>query len=298
MKTVKDIGEDKLIQRITQNAPLRDNILVGPGDDCAVIKNTGTEEYSLLKTDSIIEGVHFLPSADPYWIGWKSVARVISDFAAMGGTPDSVVIALALPSHTTLEFVDSIYQGIYQCANTYNFSVVGGETSSNDKLIITVSGIGKTTDFITRSGAQSGDSIWVTGRLGGSITGKHLQFSPRVQEAQWLKKHLDITAMMDLSDGLAKDLPRLANASKIGFNIEPVNIPCTEGVNYENAISDGEDYELLFCASALNNSLAAELILEWEKQFPNLPLTKIGEITPQSQASLKGGWEHFSNDKG
>lgn len=296
MKTVKDIGEDRLIQRITQNAPLKDNVLVGPGDDCAVIKHRGAQEYSLLKTDSIIEGVHFLPSADPYSVGWKSVARVVSDFAAMGGIPDSVVIALALPQQTPLETVDALYKGIYACAKLYDFSVVGGETSAHEKMVITVSGIGRTPHFITRSGALPGDSIWVTGTLGGSIEGKHLHFSPRVEEAQWLKKHLNITAMMDLSDGLAKDLPRLALSSNKGFHIERSSIPCTEGSSYENAIADGEDYELLLTATALKHPQLSEFLSAWKKQFPSLLLTHIGEITPQSQVPLKGGWEHFSND--
>ena len=172
--TLGAMGEDALIQRITHSAPTLSNVHTGVGDDCAVL-HPNPSGFTLLKTDTIIENVHFLPSADPFWLGWKSVARVVSDFAAMGGKPDALMVAIAMPKSTATSYVDSLYQGIYHCAEKYQFSIVGGETSTANQTVITISGTGICPhEPISRYQAQLGDTIYVTGTLGGSIEGKHL----------------------------------------------------------------------------------------------------------------------------
>jgi len=293
MSDLGTIGEDKLIALITAQSPLRDNVLIGPGDDCAVLKNANRDDYTLLKTDSIIEGVHYLPSADPYWVGWKAAARVVSDFAAMAGTPDAIVIALSLKKETAVSYVTDLYRGIHACAEAYAFSVVGGETSCSSQNMLTVSGTGKCTTPITRSAAQAGHALYLTGKIGGSIQGKHLTFTPRVDEAQWLVKHTTLSAMMDLSDGLAKDLPRLAKLSNVGYDVDLATLPLNDGCSIKNGISDGEDYELLLACAC---ELTPQQLIQWSEAFPEVQLTKIGHCTTGSRTELTGGWEHFTTD--
>ena len=292
-RTLQTIGEDFLIQELTQQCPLHDNVVLGPGDDCAVVKTSGAESFILLKTDSIIEGVHYLADANPYYVGWKAAARVVSDFAAMGGRPDALMVALAFKQETPVSYLEELYKGIRSCAETFQFSIVGGETSSSTANIITVSGTGKCDSYITRKGASPENHIYVTGKLGGSLQGKHLNFTPRLNEAIWLCKNTNITAMMDLSDGIAKDLPRLADQSSVGFELDFSSIPITSGCDLQQAISDGEDYELLFTTST---RISPEKLATWERQFPDTPLTHIGVITDSIRSSLSGGWEHFKKD--
>lgn len=141
---------------------------------------------------------------------------------------------------------------------------------------------------MTRSRGRAGDEIFVTGVLGGSINGKHLDFHPRLREATWLTENFSLTAMMDLSDGLAKDLPRLAKASGCGFSIEKESVPCSEDVSLQEALGDGEDYELLFTCEQ-----GSKLLKKWAERFPGLRLTRIGELTADQEDSLVGGWDHF-----
>jgi thiamine-monophosphate kinase len=141
---------------------------------------------------------------------------------------------------------------------------------------------------VLRSGGRPGDGLWVTGRLGGSLAGKHLSFSPRVEEGGWIAESLRPTAMMDLSDGLAKDLPRLAKASGCGFILDHAAIPCTEGCMVGQAIADGEDFELLF---SLPLGVSTD---QWKGRFPDLELTRIGQLVAEGEGEdLSGGWDHF-----
>ena len=134
----------------------------------------------------------------------------------------------------------------------------------------------------------------MTGRLGGSLRGKHLRFVPRIDESRWLTKNFRIHAMMDLSDGLGADLPRLAKASKLGFQIDMKKLPLARGANIDNAVSDGEDYELLFAIAPRDRT---RLTRAWRKKFPRLPLTCIGSLTrPLNNSTtqlLSGGYLHF-----
>lgn len=295
-----EIGEDAIVEHLTSGLQLGPEVVVGPGDDCAVVK-ADKDHYQLLKTDSVIEQVHFLPDADPELVGWKAAARVVSDFAAMGGgQPEHALVTLIMPADRPLKWASELYIGIHRCAERFGFSVVGGETSRSplDAPITTISvamsGTIKTENCLLRSGAQVGDAIFVTGKLGGSISGKHLRFIPRIQEANWLTDHhgSSIHSMMDLSDGLAKDLPRLAKLSNVGFKIDRDQLPRNKHCTAEQALGDGEDYELLFTANS-----DVELQTDWERQFPDLPLTQVGTILPREDSdSLAGGWDPFAKD--
>ncbi|MEJ6581439.1 MAG: thiamine-phosphate kinase [Akkermansiaceae bacterium] len=294
MKTVGESGEDELIARLCEGLATSGDLVVGPGDDCAVVGDG--EVLTLLKTDAVVEGVHYLPSEDPGRVGWKAVARVLSDFAAMGGEPRELLVTLALPGKTTLEWVEKLYAGMSRCLVRSGGVIAGGETTSLPEgapIVISVAGRGvvRRERLVTRSGGKVGDKIYVTGRLGGSLAGKHLDFSPRLVEAGWLAGNFLPTAMMDLSDGLAKDLPRLARRSGCGFQIMRDALPLNEGVSIEQALGDGEDYELLFTSGA-----GAELLEAWAGRFPELELTEVGRLTSEPGEILKGGWEHFRHE--
>lgn len=298
MKTLRDIGEDALIERITALVPQAAGPAAGPGDDCAVLDpGPGSSSLQLLKTDALVGGVHFLLEADARAVGWKAVARVVSDFAAMGGRPGHFLITLALPGDTAVQWVEALYQGMGDCLRKHGAVLAGGETSrvpagSAPVISVAATGMVERERLVLRSGGRPGDVLFVTGTLGGSIEGKHLHFTPRVAEAAWLVAHCKPTAMMDLSDGLAKDLPRLAAASGCGFRIDPAALPVTPGSTAEGAMRDGEDFELLF---AMAPETAAVLLDQWASVFPDLPLTEIGRLAGAGEGdSLSGGWDHFA----
>lgn len=300
MERIRDIGEDALIDRLVAGLPLAPEVVVGPGDDCAVLESADPGRYELLKTDCLVEGVHFLPGTDPEQVGWKALCRSLSDIAAMGGTPRAALITLAVPGDRPVATVEGWYRGLRRAADTFGVSIVGGETSSLPPgagaafLAVTITGMVDRDRCLFRSGARLGDLIAVTGRLGGSFhSGRHLDFVPRLREAAWLARQSvgRPTAMMDLSDGLAKDLPRLTKASGLsGWRLDPEKIPRHEGCDIAGAIGDGEDYELLLTLP----ENADELLAAWRKAFPELPLTVIGQMTETIETPLAGGWEHFT----
>ena len=289
MKRLKDIGEDALIERLVKGFS-REGLVAGPGDDCAVV-DPGRGSLRLLKTDAIVEKVHFLSDAVPTQVGWKAAARVLSDFAAMGGRPEYLMVTVALPSTTTVVWAEGLYRGIRRCLEAHGGILAGGETTSvpeGSPAVISVSGEGSVArgKWVSRSGGKPGDVIAVTGRLGGSIRGKHLRFTPRLEEG-WQLAEQGASAMMDLSDGLAKDLPRLAKASGCGFALDEAAVPRNRGCGIEDAIGDGEDYELLVTVPARR---WRKLVAAWPTAFA--PLTAIGELT-EGGGELVGGWEHF-----
>ncbi len=296
---LRDIGEDALIERLTAGLPLGSEIVVGAGDDCAVLESADPETYSLLKTDCLVEGVHFSRDSDPEQVGWKALCRSLSDIAAMAGTPRAALVTLAAPPHHEIATIEGWYRGLRHAAERYQVSIVGGETSSlpdgtdTALLSIMLTGDVPRDRCLFRHGARVGDRIAVTGRLGGSLaSGRHLDFSPRLDEARWLSDTLRPTAMMDLSDGLAKDLPRLAKAGgDLGWRVDLDSLPRHADCDAAAALGDGEDYELLL---TLDSTFIGEQIAQWVAAFPELPLTLIGEITPTIETPLTGGWEHFA----
>ncbi len=297
MKTLRDIGEDALIARLVRLVPRHEAAEAGPGDDCAVI-DPGTGRLQLLKTDALVENVHFLPGAPARAVGWKAAARVVSDFAAMGGRPEYFLVTIALRKDTPVDWIEGVYRGMGDCLEKFGGLLAGGETSSipdGSAAVISIAATGSAArdEVVLRSTAKAGDVIFVTGRLGGSLSGKHLDFTPRVEEAEWLARHFRPTAMMDLSDGLAKDLPRLAEASGCGFTLDESGIPASPGCTVRQALSDGEDFELLFTVGA---DRADALLRRWQEHFPELILSAIGHMTaPEDGEALEGGWDHFNS---
>ncbi len=298
-ETLASLGEDALIRLLTRDLRSTASVLTGPGDDCAVIEQPG-RDHLLLKTDCVIESVHFTPDADPEVVGWKAAARVVSDFAAMGGgSPQHALVTLVAPGDREADWVTRVYEGIERCGREFAFEVVGGETSQSPPgsplalISIAMTGSIPPNRCVLRSGAKVGDFIFVSGSLGGSIAGKHLDFTPRLREAAWLSEQLDrsLHAMMDLSDGLAKDLPRLAQSSGVGFQLDLDALPRTSGASVKNALSDGEDYELLFTVSEHQSDA---WLRGWKQAFPELAVTSIGRIVPENESqTLEGGWDHF-----
>jgi thiamine-monophosphate kinase len=292
MKKLDGIGEDELIARLVELVPTG-HAEEGPGDDCAVVDDGGVN-LVLLKTDALVEGVHFLREADAQKVGWKAGARVVSDFAAMGGIPERFLVTLALPGSMSLEWVEDFYRGMGTCFVRYGAVLVGGETCrvpQSSAAVISVSATGRVerVNLVTRSGGKVGDGIWVTGELGGSLAGKHLDFIPRMDQARWLVEHFKPNAMMDLSDGVARDLPRLAKASGCGFQLDQTAIPLSEGCNLKQALEDGEDFELLFTLPESDEPENA-----WQQKFPELKLTRIGRLVEMGEGDkLDGGWDHF-----
>jgi len=293
MKTLRDIGEDELIRRVVRLVPTGLGAGEAPGDDCSVV-DSGGDRLLLLKTDALVEGVHYEKSADPEAVGWKAVARVFSDFAAMGGVGERFMVTLALPGSTELAWVEGLYAGMGRCLREFGATLAGGETCrvpEGSAAVVSVSATGsvKRGQVVLRSGGKAGDEIWVTGKLGGSLAGRHLSFSPRVKEGLWLAGHAGVTAMMDLSDGLAKDLPRLAEASGCGFEILRDALPLNPGCTVDQALGDGEDFELLFTVPAGTGFDAA-----WNAGFPELGISRVGVLTATGEGEkLRGGWDHF-----
>ena len=298
MKTLSDIGEDRLIERLIALVPRSADPAAGPGDDCAVINPGHQSPYLLLlKTDVLVASIHYLPDAPPRAVGWKAVARVISDFAAMGGRPEHFLVTLALPATTEIGWVEELYRGMGDALIKFGAVLAGGETSrvpAGSAAVISIAATGSVAreNLVLRSTGQPGHALLVTGSLGGSIRGKHLNFTPRLAEAAWLVCHHKPTAMMDLSDGLGIDLPRLAAASGCGFLLEQAALPLTPGCTATDAIADGEDFELLF---AIAPGRVAELMTDWALAFPELPLSLVGQLVAQGTGHiLDGGWDHFA----
>lgn len=291
-----EIGEDALVALITRKLPSNADVVAGAGDDCAIVNPPGKTWQVLLKTDCVVEGVHFLPDTPPEQVGWKAMARVVSDFAAMAGVPLHALVTLILPPDHEVAKVEQLYAGLRRCAERYDISIVGGETSTGPLVVISISMMGKvkTRRCVRRTTARTNDAIFVTGKLGGSIHGRHLKIEPRIEEAHWLAARIPVHAMMDLSDGLEKDLPRMADAAGLGFSIEEESLPVNKGCTLQQAWSDGEDYELLFSVAAGD---AMRLQIAWKRRFPQLPLTCIGRFVKKEKGRTprfqKQGWEHF-----
>lgn len=246
MKDDSFTSEDAWVNRLSQLLGSRPDVIVGPGDDAAVIRRAGGEADVVYTTDAVIESIHFEPGTDPERIGHKMVGRLLSDLAAMGAVPDHLLLNLVVPGGTPAAVMESLYRGAEKLALLHGAAIVGGDTVGASPLALHGFAIGHVPKgrAALRSGAREGDLLYVTGKLGGSREGRHLDFSPRVREGLWLREGEWITAMMDLSDGLARDLPRLCQASGVGVDVDVSALPITHDLS--GALMDGEDYELLF----------------------------------------------------
>jgi len=282
---------------------------VGIGDDAAVARLPGGDR-AVLTTDMVAEGTHFEPGTPPEAVGWKAVARSVSDLAAMAARPRCVLAAVCMKPGTDAEFARRLCRALWDASVKLSAPLVGGDISSGPGLVVTVTALGLagSSGPITRSGAQAGDAICVTGALGGSMRGRHLTFPPRVAEAVELAERCHVHAMIDISDGLSTDLLHIAQESKVGVALDAARIPVHEDARalaggdaekaLEHALNDGEDYELLFCLSKKDAEVAVQ------SGVLGVPVTLIGEVGASPTYNIilpdgtrhalrSGGWEHL-----
>jgi thiamine-monophosphate kinase len=312
MDKKKELGEFGLIQRLTSRLKFHaSNSVLGIGDDCAVYPvKSGVKE--VISTDALVEGVHFsLSTTTPEELGRKALSVSLSDIAAMGGTPKRILVTLGISKNISVSFLDRLYAGFNTICNRYKVELAGGDTvSSPNSFFINVAIIGEAKRVFTRQGAKPGDLIFVTGTLGDSslglkllkkkksagaskdykfLIGRHLDPTPKVQEAGILaRSRINITSMIDISDGLIQDLYHICKASKVGARLQEDRLPLSPEFSrtcYRDhtsplpyVLNGGEDYELLF-------TLPTDGVKNLKRQFLKAKalVTQIGEITLRPQ---------------
>ena len=310
------MNEFELIEKLTRSLPVNKSVVAGAGDDCAALDIGLPGKLLLFKTDAVVEGIHFTRDTPPEKVGRKALARCLSDIAAMAGTPTAAVVTIALPKDFETSVVEKIYAGLNLLASEHGVAIVGGETTTNpERILISVAMIGfvPREKIVLRSGAKVGDAIFVTGELGGSLAGRHLDFEPRLTEARWLAEKFSIHSMIDLSDGLAGDLRHILTASKVGAELLADAVPISRSAkkNFKSegakkppllaALTDGEDFELLFTVASRD---AVALLDAWKEKFPGVKLSCVGKITAGTGISIRDkkgamqlqahGYVHFS----
>lgn len=303
-----DLGEFGLIARLKEKlAAQPEDVIVGIDDDAAVLKSS-PDHLTLLTTDALIEGVHFsLNCFDYYQVGWRAMAANLSDIAAMGGEPQFAVISMGLPKDMPVAGVDDLYDGLQSLAERSQTAIVGGDTTSSPGgLFLSLAVVGRVEErhLARRKGARIGDEIFVTGSVGAARAGylvlnsermikeerfatlvkKHLTPFPRLQEARFLVQNFPISAMIDISDGLASEVHHICRCSQVGAiltaNSFPIETEAIEvamrssGQALDYALYGGEDFELLF---AVPPGYAEDLVRKFKQSF-DLPCTRIGEV--------------------
>lgn len=302
MEKLGEIGEHEAIRRLTAQLGGHPLLRIGPGDDGAVTGVPGTTIDQVFTTDPVIEEFHFQPLDKPERIGNKAVGRVLSDIAAMGAQPQWLLVNIVAPPEQDLQALEKIYTGMNALCDRFGATLIGGDLAQGPCLELHVFGTGMLPSgtALLRSGAKPGDSIFVTGALGRSIEGKHLDFTPRVEEGIFLRETGLVNAMIDVSDGLATDLRHILKQSGVGALLEAEQIPKTGSL--DQALYDGEDFELLFTAAAENVEV---LRYQWLERFQT-ELPMIGTITAEAeilklrqngtiQVLEAKAFEHFSN---
>ena len=293
------MNELDLIALLTRSLPANPSVVAGAGDDCAVLDCGAPGRFLLFKTDAVVSGIHFTAQAAPEQIGHKALARCLSDIAAMAGTPLAALVTLALPRKFQPRFIERVYAGMNRLAQRCGVAIVGGETTTNPgRLLISIALLGEVDQdkCIRRGGAMDGDALWVTGELGGSLAGKHLDFEPRLAEARWLAANFPIHAMIDLSDGLAGDLRHILKAGGVGAELLKTAVPVSRAAKlqartsartkpaFTAALTDGEDFELLFTIAGGD---AVKLLDAWKREFPELKLSCIGKIVAGGGVTIR-----------
>jgi thiamine-monophosphate kinase len=317
-------GEFDLVGRVRARAGTRPDVLLGIGDDAALLRVPAGFELAV-STDTLIAGVHFPNETAPADIGWKALAVNLSDLAAMAATPAWAVLALTLPSDDG-EWLDGFLDGFEELARQHEVALVGGDTTRGPlSITITVHGFVPTGMALRRSGARVGDDIWVTGTLGdaaGALTqwrrggprSAKLRYrldrpTPRMAEALALRRLA--TAAIDLSDGLAADLGHLVDASSVGAQIDLGRLPTSriladhfadEHERWRLQLSGGDDYELCFTAPA-SNALAIEQALAASDTLATVIGSVTAELaltfaTPEGETfdPRASGYDHFAGD--
>jgi thiamine-monophosphate kinase len=326
-ETVADVGERALIARITARLSVPSWVLVGPGDDAAVIA-PDRGALQAITTDAVVDGVHFdqrfVPSDA---IGHRALAVNLSDLAAMGARPRAALLSLVLPDVLPLATLDGIMDGLLSLADRHQVAVIGGNiTRTPGPLTIDVTAIGsvRRRRTLTRTGARPGDEVYVTGAIGDAGVGlrmlrenaaggsrqkeRYLRPDPRIRAGRLLGQNRAATSCMDLSDGLADGLRQIADASSVGITIDAGLLPVTDEVRAWHAargehladavLAAGDDYELLFTVRPAQRGRLRSV----RGQLGDLPITRIGEVTKGRELrvteagsirELPRGFEHF-----
>ena len=299
-ESVAALGEQRLIAAIRRwlgdtspRAPF------GIGDDCAVLRAPRGRE--LVTVDPVIRGRHFDDSIPPESVGAKLLRRNLSDIAAMGGRPRAAVLAVTLDARVSLRWLERFYRGLAATARHHGVKLVGGDLAESPGALaasLTLLGSATGKRVLTRTGARTGDRIYVTGELGNSrASGHHHAFTPRLAEGAWLAGRKEVRSMMDVSDGLAKDLGSLTPRGAVA-DLDVATLPLRSGASVRSALSEGEDYELVFSVAARADRAAFESA--WRRRFPRVRLTCIGSFrhaekkrTRDEPGASLHGYEHF-----
>ncbi len=303
------------IRRVAGGAKLA-GLRLGIGDDTAVYKPPRGEEL-LLTTDQVIESTHFKRRHHPaHALGYKTVARAVSDVAAMGGTPRCVLLSLCLPPWARGAWLSRYLRGLSTAVEKFEAPLVGGDVASGGRFsaVLTVVGSAPRAKALTRGGAKPGDAVYVSGRLGGSVLGlanlmagagstrsgavrRHLYPEPRLGFGRFLRRPVRASAAIDLSDGLSADAAKLARASCASIEIEAARVPLFRAASLTQALHGGEEYELLFTVGPRRRV---------PPDFEGLPLTRIGIVHSGSGVTLRtasgvralraDGFQHFEGE--
>jgi thiamine-monophosphate kinase len=285
--SVAAVGEEKLIALVRRwLGAVSPPTPFGIGDDCAVLP--AVKARQLITTDPVIYGRHFDDAVPPAAVGAKLLKRNLSDLAAMGARPTVAVLALTLDPRTRVRWLEQFYRGLASAARRWRVRIVGGDLTQAETFIgayLTLLGQATGPRIVTRTGAREGDAIYVTGELGGSRLGHHWRFTPRLAEGAWLARQSAVRAMMDVSDGLAKDLRALTPpGAKPAVDAASVPVSAaarrlagqTKKPPLHHALCDGEDYELVFALA--NTADVAAFGKGWRRAFPRTRLTRIGQF--------------------
>lgn len=303
LESASSLGEEALIMRIrdwlgTAARPSPS----GPGDDCALVKPRAGARL-LLTSDPVVHGRHFLDGTPPGAVARKLLRRNLSDIAAMGGTPRFAVLSWTIPDNTSVAWLERFHRGLARDSKRFGVEISGGDIASADSCLaahLTLVGEAPVRPLL-RTGARKGDVIFVTGTLGGSILGRHLEFTPRLAEGRWLAGRRGVRCMIDVSDGLAKEL-RLIAPPRCRASIAPNAVPLSKSAlqlsrksgspALLHALTDGEDFEILF---AVAPSACAGIEKSWKQRF-RTRLTRIGAFVPAD--SPRGDEINFEGLKG
>jgi thiamine-monophosphate kinase len=334
-RTVADIGEHALIARITARLSMPGWVVVGPGDDAAVLEpERGT--LDVLTTDTLVDGVHFDSRfVPPDAIGHRALAANLSDLAAMGARPRALLLSFVLPDHLDITCLDGIVDGLLALAGRYRLPLVGGNiTRTPGPLTIDITAVGSVhrRRILRRSGARPGDDVYVTGTVGSAAAGlislravvttpddpdlvdcqqRYLRPDPRLRAGHLLAAHHAATACMDLSDGLADAVRQVSTASGVGMRLDAALIPVAPRARdllsahgwdpVRAAVAGGDDYELLFTARPSARRRLQAVV----RQLGDVPITRIGVVTRVADVvldtasgpqDLPAGFEHFRQD--
>lgn len=300
------INEDRFIGRVIERLGFSADVVVPPGDDCAAIR-LPDGRLQLLAVDQVVADVHYHgPDSEspttPELAGRKLLARNLSDIAAMGGVPRFALVCLAAPPAASEEWLLAFMDGLADLAEQVGVQIIGGDLGQAGQHVGSLTIIGEVAAerVLLRDRARPGDRVLVTGSFGGSLdSGRHLQFQPRIVEGQWLSRYA--RCAIDASDGLLKDLGRIAQASDVSVELDLKKVPVHADSDLRGALLDGEDYELIL---TLPEAQATEALVAWPHE---LSLTCIGTCLAASEArpvltdadgedllaTWTGGWDHF-----